>query len=65
MLAEFGTVLGDDVELRVWDASAEARYLVVPMAPSGVEALSEDEQLALVTRDCLIGVVVPAVPARV
>lgn len=59
VLAEFGTVLPDDVEVRVWDASAEARYLVVPQPPAGVDALSEDEQLAVVTRDCLIGVAVP------
>jgi nitrile hydratase subunit alpha len=59
VLAEFGTVLPDSVAVRVWDASAEARYLVVPMAPDGAGALSEDEQLDLVTRDCLIGVAVP------
>jgi nitrile hydratase subunit alpha len=64
VLAEFGTVLPESTEVRVWDASAEARYLVVPQPPDGVEELSEDEQLALVTRDCLIGVAVPAVPAR-
>ncbi|GLZ53792.1 nitrile hydratase subunit alpha [Actinomycetospora sp. NBRC 106378] len=61
VLAEFGTTLPDDVEVRVWDASAEARYLVVPMAPDGVDALPDDEQLAVVTRDCLIGVAVPQV----
>ena len=65
VLAEFGTVVPDDVEVRVWDASAEARYLVVPLPPPGVGALSEDEQLALVTRDCLIGVAVPRLPVRV
>lgn len=59
VLAEFGTVLPDSTEVRVWDASAEARYLVVPMSPEGVDILSEDEQLARVTRDCLIGVAVP------
>ncbi|WP_018333883.1 nitrile hydratase subunit alpha [Actinomycetospora chiangmaiensis] len=59
VLAEFGTTLPDDVEVRVWDASAEARYLVVPMAPDGVDTLSEEDQLARVTRDCLIGVAVP------
>ncbi|MDL5158516.1 nitrile hydratase subunit alpha [Actinomycetospora termitidis] len=64
VLAEFGTVLPDDVEVRVWDASAEARYLVVPRPPEGVEQLSEDEQLDLVTRDCLIGVAVPRVPVH-
>lgn len=65
VLAEFGTVLPDHVEVRVWDASAEARYLVVPERPAGAEELSESEQLDLVTRDCLIGVAVPTLPARV
>ena len=64
VLAEFGTVLSPEVEVRVWDASAEARYLVVPERPAGVEALSEAEQLGLVTRDCLIGVAVPTVPVK-
>ncbi|WP_433798965.1 nitrile hydratase subunit alpha [Actinomycetospora sp. CA-084318] len=59
VLAEFGTTLPDATEVRVWDASAEARYMVVPMAPDGAADLSEDRQLDLVTRDCLIGVAVP------
>ncbi|MCD2185580.1 nitrile hydratase subunit alpha [Actinomycetospora soli] len=59
VLAEFGTTLPDATEVRVWDASAEARYMVVPMAPAGAADLSEDQQLDLVTRDCLIGVAVP------
>ena len=48
----------------MWDASAEARYLVVPERPPGTEALTEAEQLELVTRDCLIGTAVPALPSR-
>jgi nitrile hydratase subunit alpha len=64
VLAEFGLTLPDSTQVRVWDASAEARYLVVPERPAGAEGLSEDEQRDLVTRDCLIGVAVPQVPAR-
>jgi nitrile hydratase len=65
VLREFGLVLPNTTEVRVWDASAEARYLVVPMRPAGAETLSEAEQLDLVTRDCLIGTAVPTVPVRV
>lgn len=57
VLAEFGTTLPEDVELRVWDSSAEVRYLVLPLAPQGAEARSEDELAGLVTRDHMIGVV--------
>jgi nitrile hydratase len=57
VLAEFGTVLGDDVEVRVWDSSAEIRYLVLPLAPDDVDAHSEDDLAELVTRDHMIGVV--------
>ena len=56
VLAEFGTVLADDVAVRVWDSTAEIRYLVIPQRPAGSEALSEDAQAALVTRDSMIGV---------
>jgi nitrile hydratase subunit alpha len=57
VLAEFGTVLDDDVEVRVWDSSAEIRYLVLPLPPSDAAARSEDELVSLVTRDHMIGVV--------
>jgi nitrile hydratase len=57
VLAEFGTVLGDDVEVRVWDSSAEIRYLVLPLAPESVDSRPEDELATLVTRDHMIGVV--------
>jgi len=56
VLAEFGTALGDDVEVRVWDSSAEVRYLVLPERPPGTENLSESELAALVGRDAMIGV---------
>jgi nitrile hydratase len=57
VLAEFGTTVPDDVELRVWDSSAEVRYMVLPLAPDGVEGHSEDELAAQITRDHMIGVV--------
>ncbi|CAN5328483.1 nitrile hydratase subunit alpha [soil metagenome] len=57
VLAEFGTTLPDDVEVRVWDSSAEVRYMVLPVAPDDAAARSEEELAALVTRDHMIGVV--------
>lgn len=56
VLAEFGTELPEDVEVRVWDSSAEIRYLVLPERPAGTEGLSEEELAALVDRDAMIGV---------
>ena len=56
LLAEMGTVVPDDVEIRVWDSSSEARYLVLPMRPDGTDGMSEDELAAVVTRDSMIGV---------
>jgi nitrile hydratase len=56
LLAEMGTVIDDDVEIRVWDSSAEARYLVLPMRPAGTEDMTEDQLAAIVTRDSMIGV---------
>src|SRR5262245_43928644 len=58
VLAEFGVTLADSVELRVWDSTAEIRYLVLPMPPAGAAGKSEDELAALVTRDSMIGVAV-------
>ena len=56
VLREFGFELPPEVELAVWDSSAEVRYMVVPRRPEGTEGLSEDEWAALVTRDGMIGV---------
>jgi nitrile hydratase subunit alpha len=56
VLAELGTVLPGDVEVAVWDSSAEVRYLVLPLRPAGTEGLAEDELVPLVTRDHMIGV---------
>jgi nitrile hydratase len=56
VMREFGTELAEDVELRVFDSSADMRYLVLPRRPEGTEHLSEQELAALVTRDSMIGV---------
>ena len=56
VLAEFGTEIGDDVEVRVWDSSSEMRYLVLPERPAGTEDLTEQELAQLVDRDAMIGV---------
>ena len=55
VLKEFGVEIADDVEVRVWDSTAELRYLVMPMRPAGTENLSEEELAKLVTRDAMIG----------
>jgi nitrile hydratase len=64
VLADFGTVLPDDVEIKVWDSTAEVRYLVLPQRPAGTEELSEDELADLVTRNSMIGVETVSYPAR-
>lgn len=56
VLAEFGVDLDDDVEVRVWDSTAELRYIVVPKRPAGTEDWTEERLAATVTRDTLIGV---------
>ena len=63
VLSELGLDLDVDVELRVWDSSAEVRYLVLPERPEGTEGLSEEELAALVTRDAMIGVARVAAPS--
>lgn len=55
VLAEFGVTLPASTEIRVWDSTAEVRYLVIPERPAGTEGLSEDALAALVTRDSMIG----------
>jgi nitrile hydratase len=62
VLAEFGTHLPDDVEVRVQDSTAEHRYIVIPVRPEGTEGMSEAELAACVTRDGLIGVALPRAP---
>ena len=55
VLDEFGTVLPEDTEVRVWDSTAEIRYLVIPERPEGTEGLTEAELAERVTRDSMIG----------
>jgi nitrile hydratase len=55
VLAEMGLVVDEKVEVRVWDSSAEARYMVLPQRRTGTDGLGEDELAALVTRDSMIG----------
>lgn len=64
VLAEFGTFIGDDVEVRVSDSTSLIRYLVLPMRPQGTDELTEEQLAALVTRDAMIGVVTLANPKR-
>ena len=63
VLAEFGLELGDEVEVRVVDSTADVRYLVIPRRPPGTERLSKDDLAALVSRDSMIGVAQPTAPA--
>jgi nitrile hydratase subunit alpha len=58
VLAEFGTRIPDDVQVRVHDSTADMRYMVLPRRPAGTESLSEDQLAALVGRDAMIGVAV-------
>jgi nitrile hydratase len=62
VLAEFGTQIADNVEVRVWDSSAEVRYLVLPERPAGTGHLGEDELARLIDRDAMIGVTRVSVP---
>ena len=56
VLDEFGVTLDDDVEIRVWDSTAEQRYMVLPERPSGTEGMSEEELVEIVSRDSMVGV---------
>jgi nitrile hydratase len=62
VLRELGLHLGDDVEVRVWDSTADLRYLVLPERPAGTEHMTEEELAALVTRDAMVGVAKVAMP---
>lgn len=62
VLREFGLELPEEKEVRVWDSTAEIRYLVVPQRPDGTEGLSEEQLAALVTRDSMIGTGLPLKP---
>ncbi len=62
VLADFGVTLPADTEIRVWDSTAETRFLVLPMRPAGTEGWNEERLAALVTRDCMIGTGLPKRP---
>ena len=64
VLREFGLALGDDVEVRVWDSTAEIRYMVLPERPPQTEGFSEEELAALVSRDAMVGNAKVIVPVR-
>src|SRR5262245_35967257 len=65
VLAHFGVTLPPDTEIRVWDSTAETRYLVVPMRPAETEGWSEAQLANLITRDCMIGAGLPKNPSEV
>ncbi|QDL97506.1 nitrile hydratase subunit alpha [Rhodopseudomonas palustris] len=65
VLAEFGVTLPQDITIRVWDSTAEIRYLVIPMRPDGSDGLSEDRLADLVTRDSMIGTGLARQPSEV
>ena len=62
VLADFGVTLPADTEIRVWDSTAETRFMVLPQRPAGTEGWSEERLAALVTRDCMIGTGLPKRP---
>ena len=65
VLADFGVALPSDKEIRVWDSTAEIRYLVLPERPAGADDWGEDELAALVTRDSMIGTGLAKVPGEI
>jgi nitrile hydratase subunit alpha len=64
VLREFGLELAEDVEVRVWDSTADLRYLVLPERPAGTDRLSEEQLAAIVTRDSMVGVAKIALPGE-
>ena len=64
VLADFGVTLPEDTEIRVWDSTAETRFLVLPMRPAGTEGWSEEQLADLVTRDSMIGTGLPLKPGE-
>ena len=65
VLADFGLTLPAETQIRVWDSTAETRFIVLPMRPAGTEGWSEEKLAALVTRDCMIGTGLPKSPKDV
>jgi nitrile hydratase subunit alpha len=64
VLREFGLAIGDDVQLQVWDSTAELRYLVVPQRPANTDGFSEEQLASLITRDAMIGTGVVTTASR-
>ena len=64
ILKEFGVEISDDTEIRVWDSTAELRYMVLPERPQGTEHMSEKELAEMITRDSMIGVAKIAPPEK-
>ena len=64
VLADFGVTLPETTRIRVWDSTAEVRYLVIPQRPTGTEGLSEEELAALVSRDSMIGTRLAGAPVE-
>jgi nitrile hydratase len=62
VLREFGVELPAETEVRVWDSTAETRYIVIPMRPAGTEGWSEEKLASLVTRNAMIGTGLPLAP---
>jgi nitrile hydratase subunit alpha len=65
VLSDFGVALPEETEIRVWDSTAETRFLVVPMRPAGTEGWSEEQLATLVTRDSMVGTGVALTPEDV
>jgi nitrile hydratase len=64
VLLEFGLTLPEDTEIRIWDSTAEVRYLVIPERPAGTDGLDEEALITLVTRDSMIGTGLARTPAE-
>jgi nitrile hydratase len=64
VLADFGLKLPGGTDIRVWDSTAETRFIVLPMRPAGTEGWSEQKLASLVTRDCMIGTGLPKQPGE-
>jgi nitrile hydratase len=65
VLADFGVLLAAETEIRVWDSTAETRYVVVPMRPAGTEGWSDAQLAKLITRDSMVGTGLPKNPSEV
>jgi nitrile hydratase subunit alpha len=64
VLADFGVILPPETEIRIWDSTAETRFLVLPMRPAGTEGWSEEQLATLVTRDSMVGTGLPKSPTE-